>query len=200
MAYRPLLLQGIVAPEGHARKTMMKAILPLILAACLLATGMAAAAELKAETTKVDLSACTFVHPGTDDLTSACPGVGGVGYVMRVIAMNMFVSYGDNALTEKALTQTFPVPNYLGLTQEWRLGDDGKPRAAIMPWITVTADGTEMPVLVVTQILPGATCQIAWLDATTLPDAMARARQIADAAGNADCSKAPEIVQPFKAF
>ena len=180
---------------------MMKAIGLAILAACLLPTApFAGAAELKGETTKVDLGACAFVHPGTDDLIVTCPGVGGVGYAMRTIAMNMFASYGDTALTEKALTQTFPVPNYFGLTQEWRLGDDGKPRAAIMPWITVTADGTEMPVLVVTQIKPGATCQTAWLDSTALPDAMAQARRIADAAGNFDCSKPPEIIQPFKAF
>ena len=177
----------------------MKAMALAILAACLLPAATSGA-ELKAETTKVDLGACAFVHPGTDDLTVTCPGVGGVGYVMRTIALNMFVSYGDDALNEKALTQTFPVSTYLGLTQEWRLGEDGKPRATIMPWITVGLGGAEMPVLVVTQIKPGATCQLAWLDATALPDAMARARQIADAAGSSDCSHDPEIIQPFKAF
>ena len=53
----------------------------------------------------------------------------------------------------------------------------------------------------VTQIKPGATCQIALIDALAVKNANEMARQIADQkAGSSDCSKDPETVQPFKAY
>jgi hypothetical protein len=177
----------------------MKRILAILLSG-LLMQGMTVAAEADSETTKVDIGACTFLHPQTEDLRATCPGVGGTPMSINVVGMNMFVSYGADALDEKAAKQTPPLPNYLGLTQEWRLGDDGKPRATIMPWMTPGADDSENEVLVVTQIKPGATCHIAYLDATASPGAMEVARRIADGAGGFDCANAPEVVQPFKAW
>ena len=72
-------------------------------------------------------------------------------------------------------------------------GGAGSPVATILRWYTAAPDGagdkTEGQVLVVTQLRPGATCHIAYIDALANKNANEMARHIADQqAGSFDCN------------
>ena len=61
--------------------------------------------------------------------------------------------------------------------------------------------GPEGRILVVTKIEPGATCQIAWIDAVANAEAAELARKTADEkAPDFDCTKPPEVVGTFEAW
>jgi len=54
---------------------------------------------------------------------------------------------------------------------------------------------------VVTRLAPGATCQIAYVDALANPDANELARKVADEkAAGFDCENEPEYVGKFEAW
>jgi hypothetical protein len=163
--------------------------------------------RMESKYTDIDFDECTTIEADDMGATSACPGYKGYPVVIGEGDLRMFVSFGIKPTEEKAAEQTLGPFNHLGKKIEWRIETDDdtwQPRATIIRWFTAGEDGSDKTggqVLVVTQIKLGATCQIALIDAQAVKDANEKARQIADAnAGSYDCSKEPEVIQPFKAF
>ena len=170
-----------------------------------LQAGGAAAAELRSEYTDLDFAQCTTIEADDTGSMSACPGLRGYPVVIGEGDLRMFVSFGIDAGSEPAMNQTMSPFNHLGKKIEWLVdasdADNPQPRATILRWFTAGEDGTDKgQVLVVTQIKPGATCQMAWIDALATKDANEKARRIGATAGDYDCTKEPETVQPFTAF
>jgi hypothetical protein len=178
------------------------------LAAALLLGGTAHAAgvsRMESHYTDLDFDRCTTIEATAMGATSACPGYQGYPVVIAEDDLRMFVSFGITPTAEKAMQQTLPPFSRLGARIEWRVeNDDGfrQPRATILRWFTARESGEpEGQVLIVTQLKPGATCQIAWIDALAVGNANEKAREIADrSAGTFDCTREPEIVRPFEAF
>ena len=120
--------------------------------------------------------------------------------------LRMFVSYGLTSTTEKAAEQTLSPFNRLGSKIEWRVSNaEGhwKPFATILRYFVQREETeSEGQVLVVTKVKPGATCQIAYIDALANPDANELARNAADeGAPGFDCeADEPEYVGKFEAW
>ena len=182
----------------------MKGILG-VLGAALLLPGPASAAEIRSEYTDLDFTQCTTIVADDTGAMSTCAGLRGYPVVVGEGDLRMFVSFGVEATKEVAANQTLPPFNHLGKKIEWRVDasnkDDLQPKATILRWFTEGEGGTATgQVLVVTQIKLGATCQMALIDAIAAKDANEMARKIADGAGDYDCTKEPETIQPFKAY
>jgi hypothetical protein len=167
----------------------------------------AGAAELVSDYSKHSINNCTMLESDEFGQVAACPGL--KGYPVMIIEgdMKLFVSYGFNAAFEKAAKQTLPtISNRIDHTMEWLLPADdftAPPIAAILRWRTQVAQAApEGEVLVVTQLVLGATCQIAWIDALANENANELARQAAeDLAGDFDCDNTmPKIYGEFTAF
>lgn len=177
------------------------------------ATGTAQAQFNQSEKTDVDLDACTVVQSDDFGSTWACNGYKGIPVMIREVSQRFKVSYGLTSTTEKAASQTLPPVHHLGDSIEWRLSNiEGgyKSFATILrfhvkreadPKADSAAETPDGEVLVVTKVSPGATCQVAWIDALANPDAEALARQTADEkVPDFDCAKEPEIVGKFEAW
>ena len=169
------------------------------------ALAQAAGSHMESQYTDIDFDQCTTIEADDMGATSACPGYKGYPVVIGEGDLRMFVTFGIKPTEEKAAEQTLGPFNHLGKKIEWRIESDDdtfQPRATIIRWFTAGDNGEDKgQVLVVTQIKLGATCQIALIDALANKNANTLARQIADEkAGSFDCSKEPEIIQPFKAF
>jgi len=169
------------------------------------ALAQARGGHIDAQYTDIDFDECTTIESDDMGATSVCPGYKGYPVVIGEGDLRMFVSFGIKPTEEKAMQQTLGPFNHLGAKIEWRIESDDEtfqPRATISRWFTAGDDGTDKgQVLVVTQIKPGATCQIALIDALAVKNANEKAREIADAkAGSFDCANEPEIIQPFRAF
>ncbi|MFP3943675.1 MAG: hypothetical protein ACLFWF_07270 [Alphaproteobacteria bacterium] len=114
------------------------------------------------------------------------------------------VSYGPKAGEEPAARQFFAPFNHIHDKLEWVLSgedpEDLKPVATILRFFLQVGEKAglrEHPVLVVTQLKPGAVCQIAYVDARANPDANRDARAAAlRLAGSFDCAAEPELVGP----
>jgi hypothetical protein len=167
----------------------------------------ASAKELVSEYSEHYINHCTMLDSNEFGQVAACPGLR--GYPVMVIEgdMKLYVSYGFNAAFEKAATQTLPVVNNrIDYRMEWLLPADdftAPPIAAILRWNTqVEQAAPEGEVLVVTQLVLGATCQIAWIDALANKNANELARQAAEElAGDFDCEGTmPKIYGEFTAF
>ena len=176
-------------------------------AATLLLAGSlpAGAAQFNSAYTEINLDECTILSSGEFGASWVCSGYKGVPVYIAEGDLRYFVSFGLGADKEIAAGQTPPPFNYLGETVEWRLSNASggwKPVAAITRYFVQGAEGEpEGQVLAVTQIAPGATCQIAYVDARANPDANELAREVADnKAGSADCAEEPEIVGVFEAW
>jgi hypothetical protein len=179
--------------------------LPIGLLAALCLATPALAIDFSSDYTDVNLDECLVMS--SDDFGSvwACPGYKGMPMYLAEGDLRFFVSYGFGADKERAAEQTLPPFNYLGPKVEWRLNDAAgtwRPFATIARYFVTREEGeAEGQVLVVTQIMPGATCHIAYVDAIANPDANELARQAADdMAPNFDCAKDPEIIGKFKAW
>jgi hypothetical protein len=155
--------------------------------------------------TDLNLDDCLVIS--SDDFGSvwACPGY--KGYPLRVAEgdLRFFLSYGFGAEDEPAAEQTAPPFNTLGPKIEWRLSNaSGRfmPIATIVRYLTEKEGGEgQGQVLAVTQLVPGATCHIAYIDATANSNANEMARQAADEkAGSHDCAEEPEIIGEFAAW
>lgn len=170
----------------------------------------AAAQFNQSEYTDVDLDQCTVISADDFGATWACNGYKGMPVMIAEGDLRMFVSYGLTSTEEPAATQTLPPFNTLGPKIEWRLSNaEGgyRPFATILRWKLSRTDpesGEPMrdgEVLVVTRIEPGATCQVAWVDALANPNANELARQAADdLAPDFACGEVPRIVGEFEAF
>lgn len=155
--------------------------------------------------TDLDLDQCLVLD--ADDFVSqwSCPGY--KGYPLKVIQteLRFALQFGFN-LDQEPKRQTLPPFNTLGPKLEWRLSNDSGrwlPIATIARYETATkANGTpDGAVLVVTQIKPGQSCHIAYIDAKANADAETLARAAADKAGSFECAK-DTIATPgaFKAW
>jgi hypothetical protein len=111
----------------------------------------------------------------------------------------MFVSFGDKAKDERAATQTLGPFNRIHTTLEWRLTTDAngkkQPIATILRYFLQNEGKPDHQILVVSQVKPGATCHIAYVDATANKTANEDARAAADRlAGSFNCDAEPDIV------
>jgi hypothetical protein len=163
----------------------------------------ASAAGLVSAYTDVDLAQCTQTDSDIISAVYACEGLGGVPVTVVDSDGRMFVSYGDNAMDEPAIGQGFGPFNRLGARLEWlsRAESPDEPVATILRWYVQRGEGPgESQILVVTQLTPGAICQIAWVDATAHAGANEMARQAAEFAGDFDCDSMPRVYGAFEAF
>jgi hypothetical protein len=172
-----------------------------------LSLGSAWAAEPTSSYTDLNLNACTLVTADDMGGTFACPGYKGIPVMVAEGDLRMFVSYGLTSITEPAAQETLPPFNHLGPRIEWRLrtAEDGRlvAYATILRWFTQREEGEpEGQVLVVTQLKPGATCHVAYIDAVANEDANELAREAADdLAGNFMCGdEMPKVRGEFEAF
>ena len=163
----------------------------------------AGAAELVSAYTDVDVEQCEMLSSDELGATWACEGLNGYPVIISEGDLRMTVSYGDNALDEVAMSQGFGPFNRLGAKMEWLTpaGAD-TPVATILRWYLQQGEGPgESQILVVTQLKPGAVCQIAWIDATANPNANEMAREAAaELAGDFDCGGMPRVYGAFEAF
>ena len=139
--------------------------------------------EFSSAYTKLDLDKCHLLTQqdlGLPELTEEELGVAGgrwlcVGYNNFIVYvaegdLRQFVSYGANAMNERAAEQTLPAFNYVGKTIEWRvkkINNEWVPFATILRWHTASGEMSEDKgeVLVVTKLEPGNTCHVASIDA-----------------------------------
>lgn len=169
--------------------------------------GTAIAQQIEFSETSLDLNMdCTVVQSDDFGSTWACPGHKGIPVRVAERDRRMMVSYGLESGSEPAAKQTLEPYNRLDSKIEWRVSNSEghwKPFATILKFFTKeTGDETEGEVLVVTRIVPGATCQIAYVDALANPDALELARKAADEkAKDFDCETGePEYVGKFEAW
>ena len=177
--------------------------LALILGALLVAAPVSAT-ELVSAYTDVDIEQCEMLSSDEVGATCACEGLNGYPVTISEGDLRMTVSYGEDAMDEVAMSQGFGPFNRLGAKMEWLspADDPDNPVATILRWYLQKGEGPgESQILVVTQLEPGAVCQIAWIDATANKSANELARQAAeDLAGDFDCGGMPRIYGEFEAF
>ena len=172
-------------------------------AAVLLGTPVSAV-ELVSAYTDVDVEQCEMLSSDEVGATWACEGLNGYPVVISEGDLRMTVSYGENAMDEIAMSQGFGAFNRLGVRMEWLspADDSNNPVATILRWYLQKGEGPdESQILVVTQLKPGAVCQIAWVDATANANANQMARDAAEElAGDFDCGGMPQVQGEFEAF
>ncbi|WP_224704024.1 hypothetical protein [Devosia aquimaris] len=131
----------------------------------------------------------------------SCPGY--KGYPVRVSEgdLRFTIAYGYN-IDKEPPSQGFGPFNNLGEKMEWRLSN------ALGRWMPVativryhladpeTGENSEQ-VLVVTQLVEGNTCHIAYVDARANSNANELARAAADKAGDFDCAN-DTVAKPGK--
>ncbi|VAW19118.1 hypothetical protein MNBD_ALPHA12-731 [hydrothermal vent metagenome] len=174
----------------HAKKhqNLLKSLLVLVLSA-LFFSAPSHAASFDSVYTKLDLNDCKQIpYSATevaDGASYACMGYDNTLVYVAEGDLRMFVSYGLNALKEKAAQQTLPAFNTINDTLEWRLiYENGKwqPFATILRWYTQSGDPSSQKgeILVVTKLEPGNVCHVAYINARLVPEANKIARDIAD--------------------
>lgn len=171
-------------------------------------TGAASAQPIMPNETSLDLNLdCTVIQSDDFGSTWACPGLKGMPVMVAERDRRMLVSYGLESTTEIAATQTLKPYNRLDSKIEWLVSNaEGhwKPFATVLKFFTRKdeASETEGEVLVVTKVQPGATCQIAYVDALANSDADELARKVAEEKANDfDCETGkPEYVGKFEAW
>ena len=175
------------------------------LIALVITASPAAAQQIESAYTDVDLDQCLLLQADDFGARWACPGYKGYPVMIAEGDLRFFVSYGFGAPDERAASQTPPPFNTLGPRIEWRLSNaDGgfRPFATILRFYTSREDGEdEAQVLVVTRLEDGATCHVAYIDATANDGANEMAREAADElAPDFDCEDEPERVGDFEAW
>jgi hypothetical protein len=181
----------------------MKSILVSLVAVAALASP--ANAAFTSAYTDLDLDQCLVLEADDFSVVWACPGY--KGYPLRVSEgdLRFSLQYGFDA-DGSAGFQTLPPFNTLGPKLEWRLSNDlGRwmPIATIVRYHTADPETGEDKgqVLVVTQLLEGNTCHIAYVDALANADANELAREAADKAGDFDCATDEvEVIGKFEAY
>ncbi len=160
--------------------------------------------DISSAYTSLDLEKChliTQAELGMPELTIEEMGTMGgqwlcQGYNKSIVYvaegdLRMVVSYGEDALNERASNQTLPAFNFVGDTLEWRLRTEQSsasatpeqvPFATILRWHTESGDMAQDKgeILIVTKIEPGNTCHVAHIDAKLTPNANQVARDFAD--------------------
>jgi hypothetical protein len=141
--------------------------------------------------TDINLDQCLVLDSDDFGTSWACPGYKGYPLMVTEGDLRFSLIYGFDA--KLADGQTLSPFNYLGPKLEWRLSNRlGRwmPIATIVRYHTadVVTGEDKGQVLVVTQLVDGNTCHVAYVDALANPDANALARQAADESGDFDCA------------
>ena len=181
----------------------MKLTMATLLAIAALATP--AQAAFTSAYTDLDLTACLVLDADDFGASWACPGYKGYPLMVSEGDLRFSLAYGFH-VEPSDLWQTLPPFNRLGEKLEWRLSNElGRwmPIATIVRYHTADSEtGKDVgQVLVVTQLIEGNTCHIAYIDALANENANELAREAADASGDFDCaSDEVEIVGRFEAY
>ena len=155
--------------------------------------------------TDINLDECLVLDADDFGASWACPGYKGYPLMVSEGDLRFSLGYGFNIGTDRFF-QTLPPFNTLGAKLEWRLSNAlGRwmPIATIVRYHTADPETGEDKgqVLVVTQLIEGNTCHIAYIDAVANADANEKARAAADASGDFDCaSDEVEIIGKFTAY
>jgi hypothetical protein len=196
------LLPAMQPEESHLPKPLAGALL-----AGLAATFCAqpALAAFDSAYTDINLDQCLLLNADDFGASWACPGYR--GYPLRIAEgdLRFLIGYGFNINDEPVGPQTLPPFNTLGPRMEWRLSNaTGRffPIATIVRYRLDKSEEREAgEVLVVTQLVEGNTCHIAYVDARANSNANELARAAADASGDFDCtSDEVEIIGTFSAW
>jgi hypothetical protein len=180
----------------------MKPILAALLALAALATP--AQAAFNSAYTDLNLDECLVLDADDFGAIWACPGYKGYPLMVTEGDLRFSLIYGFGAKAGDG--QTLPPFNRLGEKLEWRLSNDlGRwmPIATIVRYHTADPETGEDKgqVLVVTQLVEGNSCHIAYVDALANDKANELAREAADKAGDFDCvSDEVEIIGDFEAY
>jgi hypothetical protein len=166
----------------------MSPIGPILLAATLAA---ATTPSLAAESVYTDLllEKCkTLVEPdpdepGGDFMSSLCAGLGGYKVLFKEGDLRQSIHYGylKKSIVDHAF-ESFGQFNNMNPKIEWRLGDDGKPYAAIQRFFVGDADN-QGQVLAISRVgQPGDEegCPVGYVDALANKNPNALAREVAD--------------------
>lgn len=178
--------------------------LPVLALVGALGVSQPAVAGFNSAYTDINLNDCLVLDADDFGASWACPGYKGYPLMVTEGDLRFSLIYGFGA--KAADGQTLPPFNTLGPKIEWRLSNDS---GRWMPIATIVRYHTAEPetgadkgqVLVVTQLVEGQTCHIAYVDALANPDANELARQAADKSGKFDCAKDEvDYVGTFKAW
>jgi hypothetical protein len=180
----------------------MKQLLAAALA--LVAVATPAHAAFNSAYTDINLDECLVLDADDFGASWSCPGYKGYPLMVTEGDLRFALVYGFGA--RSADSQTLPPFNRLGEKLEWRLSNDlGRwmPIATIVRYYTADPETGEDKgqVLVVTQLVEGNSCHIAYIDALANKDANELARKAADASGTFDCATDEvEIIGKFEAY
>lgn len=178
-------------------------VIPAAVSALFGAYVSASAADVDSAYSKIDLGKCPIIDQNPDEgpwTLWRCEGYRGRPVFVAEGDLRFFVWLDTRESSERLSEQTLGPFNTIGQTLEWRLrkADDGTwtPFATILRYHTsYDEDRGKGEVLVVSQLVPGASCHIAYVDARSNKNANVLARQAADRlAGHFDCAGDPERV------
>lgn len=185
----------------------MKQRLSLILIGILGLAGLASPAQaaFNSAYTDINLDECLVLDADDFGASWACPGY--KGYPLKVMEgdLRFSLAYGFN-VDKEPRWQSLPPFNHLGPKMEWRLSNKlarWLPVATIVRYFTADPETGEETgqVLVVTQLVEGNSCHIAYIDARANENANELARAAADASGQFDCATHEvEIIGEFTAW
>lgn len=169
----------------------MKPILVATLATLALASP--AHAAFNSSYTELDLDQCLVLEADDFGASWACPGYRGYPLKVSEGDLRFSLEYGFNVDANQNGRQTLSPFNTLAPKMEWRLSNAlGRwmPIATIVRYHTADPETGEDKgqVLVVTQLVEGNTCHIAYIDALANPNANELAREAADASGDFSCA------------
>lgn len=172
---------------------MPRLLLPLIAGLLLVAGPAAAQSGFNSAYTDINLDQCLVLDADDFGASWSCPGYKGYPLMVEEGDLRFSLSYGFNVDKNRTGFQTLPPFNTLGPRLEWRLSNaSGRwlPIATIVRYHTADPEtGVDKgQVLVVTQLVEGNTCHIAYVDARANANANELARQAADQAGDFDCA------------
>ena len=178
-----------------------------VLAGALLALALVgpAHAGFTSAYTDLNLDECLVLDSDDFGTTWSCPGYKGYPLQVSEGDLRFSLQYGFNPDSSSGF-QTLPPFNNLGPKLEWRLSNDlGRwmPIATIVRYFTADPETGEDKgqVLVVTQLLEGNSCHIAYVDALANANANELAREAADKAGDFDCATDKvEVIGKFTAY
>lgn len=175
-----------------------------LLAITLLAGALTAPAQAAFTSAYTDINLDQCLVLDSDDFGSSwsCPGYKGFPLLVSEGDLRFSLRFGFN-IDKEPRGQTLGPFNHLGAKLEWRLSNA---MGRWMPIATIVRYHTADPetgkdkgqVLVVTQLVEGNTCHIAYIDALANSDANALAREVADASGDFNC--ASEEIQTIGKF
>ena len=161
----------------------------------------AATASLSAESAYTDLvlDRCKALvepnpdEPGGDFMISRCPGLGDYTVLFKEGDLRQSLHYGflNKSIVDHAF-ESFGSFNNMNPKIEWRVGDDGRPYAAIQRFFVGDAEnqGQVLAISRVGQPDDEEGCPVGYVDALANKDANALAREVADTiAADFECGR-----------